>query len=1602
MKKFNFKWLLLSIILSIVSINTAWADETPKRTFESGQKIYFKDASGNISGLNCLWKVSSGNVYAYFYDDAATPNSAWASSYGDMVHGSWNAANAVYEFTVPKLNSADHTWTGVIFTRGTAATWGDGYYGQQTSDQTPDIGQNMFIMSTAAAVDGKYNGSWDKFAKTPSLIGSFNDWDPDQGYFTDGRIILELEGSANHTFKVLVNDAYCGVGSGTITNTTSSWWHLDGGNDVGLITGEAGEYCFHWNSETYYIGVYYPQARFAASQYIYFNVEGETGWKSLGDKVMFWTKYYDSGDNNPDGGLSCNTPVETYVYYAQIPNNDYIGQVQLNRYDGSSWKASSAIAYAYNRTSSSQNCMIEESGKESAAGDGDWTPQWTTYCPPTKEETLSDNGSSIVPGTSGTGTSGNPILVIKGTKLKVTASANKSVADGNMTIKYDFKVNKTSQQDGTSGSYSSYTASTNNAIYKVSVDAYTNYKLDDTKNSTKHTPDTLYYKALNEYTIKYYGGTNAESGSHADDKQYHGIAKTLPGATFTCANYTQTGWTTSDGGAKVYDLSTAYTANTNLNLYPVWTEVPYDITATAGEGGSVGSASYTGKVVTTCAISATPNTGYKFSHWSVESGSATFDDQYSASTTMNATSDAKIKANFVYRWSIAGTWKIITPGEGDPYWDQDNYAMGNIGTNASSKDTCYVEITLPANTNYTFKVVDRSTSPYTWLCNNTATYYMTYGNSSNWTFKNDKDNTAACGITTAGAGTYKFAYNITDSKVTVTYPNSYTVTFGYGTGGSAVTATVEDATTISSGQYATAGKDITFTKTAANLAYTFKGWYNASSDGGDISCMASDDVYDDIAGNISVYAQFKTRYGLHGSLMDNNAGGMPGWAGDGADFTVVSYTDIGEGTGKGVDLECSRTLEPNKQYKFRVQDRAAGSRWGLSESAVLPAEVPVNNVKLSTYGDVYSKDVYINTVGYGTYTFKITNMYDNEDGKYYPAIEVSRPASSLLTLGRKHYTNGTLSDGNTGGTVTAATNEGSGYDITNGQFYANGSNLTFTASPATGYHVEGWYSDANCSFEYTSGEGGATISGEGNVTLALASVSTNKTVYVKFTEDTKEAASGDGDWSAKVGDSKITDVVTISSTITVDVDHALAKRVILDQSGGKAGKLVITANKGLEVAEGIWVNKGSDPVAPTAEDLVLESSASGNATLIFNNSNSAAATVQMYSKSVIAGENTWNWQYIGSPYVSASALHNYYGCYLKKWGDPAVGWNDVANGASVEPWKAYSVTQESTSTFVMEGTLVPTDNIVELDIPDKPSWIVANSWTAPIYIDAMDGAFDEETEKTVYLFNTGFAPNGAGTATTGTEESRYAAGTYLSVPVNSAVSMGNPFISSMQGFVVKNTTDPRKAIKLTLNYSTMVRPTIDRGIAGGKMHAPKNIQEDEQPTVLKMLARGTNYDDCLYLLERADFTTGFDNGWDGSKLGDNAVAPRLYTTREDGTKESVSAVPELEGSILTFRAGEDNVYTFQFEYSEETETLYLLDLDKNIYTRVLTGSTYTFTTNDKAEHPRFILTRYGAPQITTGVDEVYNANSARKQMINGTLYIIRDGRIYNAEGTLVK
>ena len=75
---------------------------------------------------------------------------------------------------------------------------------------------------------------------------------------------------------------------------------------------------------------------------------------------------------------------------------------------------------------------------------------------------------------------------------------------------------------------------------------------------------------INTYTISYNKGSHGTGTNTTATKTYN-VALTLKGATFTRSGYYQSGWATSDGGSKAYELSGTYTANAAATLYPVWT-----------------------------------------------------------------------------------------------------------------------------------------------------------------------------------------------------------------------------------------------------------------------------------------------------------------------------------------------------------------------------------------------------------------------------------------------------------------------------------------------------------------------------------------------------------------------------------------------------------------------------------------------------------------------------------------------------------------------------------------------------------------------------------------------------------------------------------------------------------------------------------------------------------------------------------------------------------------------------------------------------------------------------------------------------------------------
>lgn len=333
-------------------------------------------------------------------------------------------------------------------------------------------------------------------------------------------------------------------------------------------------------------------------------------------------------------------------------------------------------------------------------------------------------------------------------------------------------------------------------------------------------------------------------------------------------------------------------------------------------------------------------------------------------------------------------------------------------------------------------------------------------------------------------------YSATISAATTIYAvyaeNKYTITVNdNGDGGS---TTVSSLTNVG---IATASSAVT--ANPMNAAWRFKEWqYDPAkisfATGSATSATVTVNAINDEGATLT--AIFEPKFGLFGSYSPyptTTPGGMPGWT-TSADFTVTSFTPM--------SLNCTRTLEPNTEYRFQVYDRQANKYRSGNDDGTMTA-----NVSWKLTGE--NKQIYYKTAGYGNYRFEITAI----DGSGHPSIHIIRPTSHEITFGTLTSFNegaSSTTDG-TGGSISVITTEkdpddlssDKEYTINSGDSIRDEGTAVFTANHADGYTFAGWYQDAACTTPYTSG-GGVSISS--NV-LTLSSIGADKAVYAKFTEN---------------------------------------------------------------------------------------------------------------------------------------------------------------------------------------------------------------------------------------------------------------------------------------------------------------------------------------------------------------------------------------------------------------------------------------------------------------------------------------------------------------------
>lgn len=501
---------------------------------------------------------------------------------------------------------------------------------------------------------------------------------------------------------------------------------------------------------------------------------------------------------------------------------------------------------------------------------------------------------------------------------------------------------------------------------------------------------------------------------------------------------------------------------------------------------------------------------------------------------------------------------------------------------------------------------------------------------------------------------------------------------------------------------------------------------------------------------------------------------------------------------------------------------------------------------------------------------------------------------------------------------------------------------------------------------------------------------------------------GDGNWNT-AGNWKPQSVPTIdfdvflNKPVTVNVTTAQAKSVIINQEGDNTGQLVVDAGQKLIVAETIQKTTDGETYSATeANDIIIHSDATHGlgALVMGTHDGTNQATVNFTTLSNGTSEdNTSIAQYVGTPFNDeTNILHNWYNSWVYGIDHTGgiIGWERVNEGQGMAPFKGYCVFSADGThhNYWQQGTLVASENQTISGLnwqsgegtanPNNEN-LLANSWMAPIKINAMEASDFTNTEATIYIFNS-------------TSASAYTslASNYSSYTPGTA---GDAIIPSMQSFSVF--TNAAGGSSVALDYNKIVYQPALSGTVPGPNRAPLREAAEEANKLRLFVRTESGYGDLLYMWERSDFSDAFENGWDGHKLFGESVAPQLFALSPDGDL-AINCIPTFEGVQMGFKAGEqDNSYTLTFEYSDEAQPLYLLDIQTNIYTQITSATSYSFTTTDTEVHNRFVLT-YNAPSTPTALETTPAVTTGKKVIYDNHLFILHNGRIFSAQGAMIQ
>ncbi len=307
------------------------------------------------------------------------------------------------------------------------------------------------------------------------------------------------------------------------------------------------------------------------------------------------------------------------------------------------------------------------------------------------------------------------------------------------------------------------------------------------------------------------------------------------------------------------------------------------------------------------------------------------------------------------------------------------------------------------------------------------------------------------------------------------------------------------------------------------------------------------------------------------------------------------------------------------------------------------------------------------------------------------------------------------------------------------------------------------------------------------------------------------------------------DILTISNDLTINAD----------------AKMIILADAGMTVKHMVYNDAGTDGLliktgTSNVNGKLIQTAPTG--TFIFYNPEDypVYGSVEFFQKGSYDANGAtgykYKWQYFTVPVREISALPTFAGTAIRKWNekhDHQSGtpyWEDITDSSVLYSYNGYEITAVNPMLLTIKGILENRDykNVLTYtpyNPEDFPGWhngeitdqeanegqhVIGNSYLAPIEIENIN--FEDNIEKTVYIFNTGsfMEWHDSGRGQGGYDNNP---GQYIVIPQELAgeevIENGNVIfripsqIPPMQAFSVfreKDGTDEQNTFKL--NYSS--------------------------------------------------------------------------------------------------------------------------------------------------------------------------------------------------------